>query len=381
MSKQDRLQIIKEIENETNSNVIAYVIGDRQGLAFPIAGDVVRLFYQHLLLFKNIKDKKENISLFLYSRGGHGDVPWQLVPMLREFCNELYVLVPYRAHSAATLIALGADKIIMGKKGELGPVDPSIKSPLNPINPYTEPKEPLAVNVEDITSYLSLLKEKVKLTNQKEIANSFNLLADKVGPLALGNLNRFHSHTSLLIEKLLKTHRSPLNKRKIKHVVANLTEKIFFHGHVISRREAINDIKLNIDFPQESFENLIWDLYLQYEKELRLTESFEPELILGRDSEQQEQRGLIAAYIESVVRTDVCKVDYLISRQRKMPTNVNLNINIPLPPGFDPSRLPPNFMQQLQQQIQQIINTEIRRQAPVVGFQVKKIGGGWEVEG
>jgi len=35
-------------------------------------------------------------------------------------------LVPFRANSSATLLALGADTIILGQQGELGPIDPSM---------------------------------------------------------------------------------------------------------------------------------------------------------------------------------------------------------------------------------------------------------------
>lgn len=35
-------------------------------------------------------------------------------------------MVPYKAHSAATLIAIGCDEIVMGSKSELGPIDPAL---------------------------------------------------------------------------------------------------------------------------------------------------------------------------------------------------------------------------------------------------------------
>jgi len=378
MAKTDRIELIKQIEEEVNANLIAYVVGDRRGLGFPIAGDVVKILYEQLLLFSNNPTKKENIALFLYSRGGHGDVPWQIVPMIREFSNGFYVLVPYRAHSAATLIALGADKVFMGRKGELGPVDPSSQSLLHPINPYAELKQPLPIGVEDVTSYLSLIK-KVGLVKQTEVAKSFNLLAEKVGPLALGNLMRFHSHTMLLIERLLKTHKIMPKKRKIKHIIENLTEKIFFHGHAIGRKEAINDIGLDVQYPNEKLEKLIWDLYLQYEKEMKLTEPFEREFIL-LGNESAEERGLIAAYIESTEKTNVCKLDLSLKKKRKTPSTLNLNVNVSLPPGLDASRLPANFMQQLRQNIQRIVNDQVRIQSPVVGIETKTIGGGWQEE-
>lgn len=45
--------------------------------------------------------------------------------MFREYSKQgsFSVLTPYRAHSAATVISLGADEIIMTEKSELGPID------------------------------------------------------------------------------------------------------------------------------------------------------------------------------------------------------------------------------------------------------------------
>ncbi len=42
-------------------------------------------------------------------------------------CTELTILVPDMAKSAATLLCLGADRIVMGPGGDLGPVDPQFQ--------------------------------------------------------------------------------------------------------------------------------------------------------------------------------------------------------------------------------------------------------------
>jgi len=117
-----RKELIKEIQSIKKSKVIVYFTGDRQLAGARIAEDAVRPLYDHLLsIGKNAK-----VELFLYSRGGDVSVPWRIVSMFREFCDEFSILVPYKAHSAATLICLGADKILMGKKAELGPIDPTL---------------------------------------------------------------------------------------------------------------------------------------------------------------------------------------------------------------------------------------------------------------
>jgi ClpP class serine protease len=86
------------------------------------------------------------LDLFIYSRGGHSDVPWALMSMLRQVIGEkveLDALIPYRCHSAATITVLGADNLVMGKKAELGPIDTTMTTPYNPQHPKTD--EPLPV--------------------------------------------------------------------------------------------------------------------------------------------------------------------------------------------------------------------------------------------
>jgi hypothetical protein len=50
-----------------------------------------------------------------------------MVRSMQERCNELTIVVPDMAKSAATLMCLGADHILMGPAGDLGPVDPQFQ--------------------------------------------------------------------------------------------------------------------------------------------------------------------------------------------------------------------------------------------------------------
>jgi ClpP class serine protease len=54
-------------------------------------------------------------------------VPWRLISLFREYAAKVAVLLPYRAYSAATLLALGADEIVMHPFAEMGPIDPTVK--------------------------------------------------------------------------------------------------------------------------------------------------------------------------------------------------------------------------------------------------------------
>jgi ClpP class serine protease len=64
----------------------------------------------------------------IHTFGGSGDTAEKIVEMCRNHClSEFRVIIPNMAKSAGTLIALGADKIVMGHCSEVGPTDPQIR--------------------------------------------------------------------------------------------------------------------------------------------------------------------------------------------------------------------------------------------------------------
>jgi hypothetical protein len=74
----------------------------------------------------------KTIHLVLDSGGGSLDSAFRTARFLRRFAQRLRVYVPRRAKSAATLIAVSADEIVMSPFAELGPLDTQIRDPRNP---------------------------------------------------------------------------------------------------------------------------------------------------------------------------------------------------------------------------------------------------------
>ena len=68
------------------------------------------------------------LAVLLHSPGGHPESAYKLASLIRKRCGEFVVLVPKYAKSAATLFALGASRIILGRHAELGPVDMQIRN-------------------------------------------------------------------------------------------------------------------------------------------------------------------------------------------------------------------------------------------------------------
>ena len=276
MGEKDRARLIQELEAERNSRLISYVTSDRQPpFAARIAPDVVRHFFNHLSAIGRVP----RLDIFVFSLGGDTIVPWQLVNLTREYCEHLAVLVPYKAHSAATLLALGADEIVMGTLAELSPIDPSIGTPFNPPHPEisNEPKQD--IGVEDVAGFLNLAKERVGLTEQDALVRVFEKLAERLHPLALGGVYRTHLLIRAMANKMLALHmKDKADKQRISQIVDDLAERLYYHGYIIGRREA-EELGLNVMRPPEAIETRMWTLFEAYESAMELGALFDPEAL------------------------------------------------------------------------------------------------------
>ncbi len=74
-------------------------------------------------------DSSKPLHLLLASPGGDGETAIRIVRSLQSRCTNLTILLPDMAKSAATILCLGADRIVFGPGGDLGPVDPQMRYP------------------------------------------------------------------------------------------------------------------------------------------------------------------------------------------------------------------------------------------------------------
>lgn len=267
-----RRTIIEKIEAHRGSKLICYVTSTRQNASGQIAPDAVREMIEHLLRLP--QQPVEKLDLFLVSNGGDGTVPWRLVPIFREYAKEFNVLIPFGAYSAATIMALGADQIVMHKFGALGPIDPTVTNEFNPIDTSTNRK--LGISVEDVKAYISFIKETVGIRHEEELVKTIEILAQKIHPLALGNVERFIAQSRMIARKLLMLHTQTDLQHSLDGIIEALASKLYFHGHPINRKEAKElGLKVLEDVPAE-LESAMWDLYTDFEEELEMRLSFDP---------------------------------------------------------------------------------------------------------
>ena len=271
MSLEKRVDLIKKIESIRGSIVICYLTTLRQGISGFMADDQVRVFFDHLLKLPQRPVKK--LDIFLVSNGGQSTVPWRLTALFREYAKSVGVLLPYRAYSAATMLALGADEIVMHPFAEMGPIDPTVQNAFNPVGPNNQI---LGIGVEDVSSYIQFVKQTVGITHEDELIEALKALTDKVHPLALGNVERFLAQSRMIATKILKTHMKTADDHIIEDIVENMASWLYFHGHPINRAEARDDLKLKIVNPPSKLETAMWELYKLYEEEFKNDVPFNP---------------------------------------------------------------------------------------------------------
>lgn len=370
MSRDKRKQIIDQIEKKRKSKVITYVTSDRQGLQVQIAGDIVSILHEHIMLLDN--DTKGKVDLFLYSRGGATDVPWAVVSMFREYCQKgsFSVLLPYRAHSAASLISLGADEIVMTKKAELGPIDATIQSgSYNPQEQDTPQRLP--VSVEDVTGYFAFL-DRIGCGRSEEKMKGFEYLTSHLHPLALGAVSRLLEQTKLVGLRLLSTRAKPFTEEENHEIIKRLSSEVYSHSYAINRTESVKYLGLKQVKHAETIgiDNEMWDLYKEYRDLFQLETSFFPEEeLIAQNLEEKTWPNLNLACVESVKRLDMRTITRRVRRLRNVPPQVTLNLNniafppltIPnLPQSMDPAQVKALVEQVVKSTMQQCLNNGIQ---------------------
>ena len=286
-----RKPILQKIEKERSSSVLLYATGDRPGMETQLSPEVVDLFVDHLDALWPCK----KLSLILYTSGGNTGAAWHIINLLRTFCEELEIIVPLKAHSAGTLMCLGADNIVMTKQATLGPIDPSLSGPLNPEVPGGSPNQRAPVSVEAVQGYLDVVQNTLGIEDPEFLTQVWTHLADKIHPLVLGQIFRSRAQIRDLAQKLLK--HQDIDEERRTAIVEFLCSESGSHDHTINRREA-RELGFVIEKPSDKFYSILKTLHQSLLETLELRVPYNPDTVLaGKNKAKYAAR---RALIESV---------------------------------------------------------------------------------
>ncbi|MBO8427884.1 MAG: hypothetical protein IAC58_05005 [Firmicutes bacterium] len=322
MSYKTRKTYYKELEKIRKRPIITYVTSIRPGCQAQMSQDVLPIFINQI---DKIKGENKDIDLLIISNGGDPIVSWRIISLLREKFENISVLVPYTAYSAATLLALGADEIIMHSYGNLGPLDPQFVFP----GPNNKMK---SISYEEIKKYIEFVKE-IGITDQELLQRSFEKLTDEIKPTSIGFAKRSSQLALTMSQKLLATHMKDENKTK--QISETLNSKFYHHGYPLYRKEAI-EIGLPIANHNEIIERLIWAIYEDFVEELDFNKVFkEDQAVVNKIQEVAKTKLFFPTSVNIKIKQNClessslnCYNNLVISAQCNTDGNKIENINI-----------------------------------------------------
>jgi len=246
LDEEKRKVLLEKLEATRQSKVIVYFSYT------PLDDRILVPLYRELA---NI-GKTKKIDLFLHSYGGAVDTPYKVVMLIREFCEEFSVIVPFSAKSAASMIVLGADEVVMGPISELGPIDPLVKHPS-----YKD----FWIPVQALRCCFEYIEEMIYDSSNPEVSEIIiNSVLNKLDPWLIGDYEKALKASKQYAESLLSKYMLKTDKDKIKAVTHNLTNGYFSHGYPIGRQEA-KEMGLHVTEASGELWETIWELYLVYQ--------------------------------------------------------------------------------------------------------------------
>ena len=115
-----RQLLISDIESKTKRDLLVYFTDVDNTDAQIDPGD-------DQFLMELLKGKKyDGIDLLLETAGGMTDATEKICSLLRQMAPDLRVVVPRKAKSNGTVIALTGRSVLMAPSSELGPIDPAV---------------------------------------------------------------------------------------------------------------------------------------------------------------------------------------------------------------------------------------------------------------
>jgi Serine dehydrogenase proteinase len=237
---------IRQIESKLGEPFITYWNSPDGSIC---ANDVTGLFG----LLRNL-GKVRRLSLFIKSDGGSGQASLRMVHLLRQFVGQLTALVPLECSSAATMLALGADRILMGPLAHLSAVDTSLTHDLSPID---RDNDRVSVSQDELHRVVRLWQEEADTKD----SNPYQSLFAYVHPLVIGAVDRSSALSTKLCEEILSYHLK--DKKKAKRISNILNSEYPSHSYPITLREA-RRIGLKTEPLGEDVNQLLFELHETY---------------------------------------------------------------------------------------------------------------------
>ena len=194
------------------------------------------------------------LDVMLTSYGGDGEAALRLATMCHAEREDFRVVVPDTAASAATLLALAAERIVMSSTSALGPIDPQIALPTR--KRYVPAKDIVSI-VEDI------VEPRVK-ENPHFLELYAYFMAD-VDAVIYQTARSAIERTKEFVPEMLALRQKPLPPEAVEKIVDSLHNQPPMHSATIGYTKA-EELGLPIEYLDSRSEqwDQLWRLHTDY---------------------------------------------------------------------------------------------------------------------
>jgi ATP-dependent protease ClpP protease subunit len=251
-----RRRYLKRLHEKTGRAVITYYSGFQEHPEAPpsmlsvVSTDIAGF----MEACSNAKER--NLDLILHSPGGDPDAAEQICGYLRTQFDEIRAIVPVYAMSAATMMALSADLIVMGAHSQLGPIDPQFT--------INTPEGPRGASAQAIKDQFALAKEECK--DPTNIAAWMPILRS-YAPGLLAACDHASKRAESIVAKALEAHMfaradDPAGQASKTAGWFGNAEEFLSHGRPVRRDEAREHDVLVDDLERDSeFQDLVLSVH------------------------------------------------------------------------------------------------------------------------
>ncbi len=221
--------------------------------AFFFTGGEYPLFRNHVIsLHDAIRGRKfEELDLVIHSGGGIAHSAYQVIELLRIHTKQLNACVPFWAKSAATLLCMGADRIVVGEHAELGPLDVQMYEErqagkgafTSALNPFKSLEQLVAASVEALAAAMRFIVDEYEMSYIESLPHAVAFVGQTTGPLVSrldpDKLGQYNRELSVAIEygrRLLTRYRG-LSQAAAGDLVERLVYGYPSHEYIIDYRE------------------------------------------------------------------------------------------------------------------------------------------------
>jgi ATP-dependent protease ClpP protease subunit len=247
-----RQDLMRTLEQKTKRHLIVYVSSFANHQAALVNDGDAEIIENILRAYGHIN----NLDLLIHSPGGFAESAERIIQVIYTYCDNLRVIVPKQAKSAATMIAMGASEIAMSDTSEIGPIDPQIL--------YGNMGQIAVQSI--IKAYNQIKNEITEKQSKGENYDTELVQLSKIDPILLRESNKHMDLAKDIAVKLL--NRKMFAKRPIKEDDVNKfldDSETFSHGRLISWETARDKLGLKI-VHEDKFGTewkLIWEIYIR----------------------------------------------------------------------------------------------------------------------